>query len=109
MRHDHRVRILLQFTVLYIAPVKRAWKKVQNRMDDKWASLMSFCFFVVEEGDGREKRRTYSTKNTVLQLTCGPRSFTSNSLPSRTPAAAKTASSSRALASPLSESFCRST
>jgi hypothetical protein len=60
---------------------------------------------VMHEGE----EHTYSVKNTVLQLTCGPRSLTTTSLPSSTPADTRVASSSRALASPLSVSFCRST
>jgi len=115
--HDHRVHILLQFAVLHSAPIKHARQMIQNRMNDERASLIFvlfhtfFCLVKMINVISREekKKRTYSTKNTVFQLTCDPRSFTTNSSPSRTPAAAKMALLSSALDSPLSVSFCRST
>jgi hypothetical protein len=92
--------------VLHGRAVEHAREVVQQRVDEQRARLspsISAHSYGIKGG-----ARTYSTRKTVRQLICGPRSLTASSAPSSCiPVSFKSTSSARAARSPTREIFWR--
>jgi len=102
--------LLLQYTMLNIFTIAKPREVIEQRVDKHRSNLRpQKRIQTLPTPRGQQRSLTYSTINTVFQLTWGPKSFTCNSQPltSDPRTSLSLFSSTRAFRSPLTVRRCR--